>query len=703
MRDVVLVAAAVLAAASAVGCSATSEDSAAPETSMTTAPQPTGPAYDRVHMISRNSPVSLVAGSSPACVADDIAGVLVTPDCVDPELGAPFIDEDEWREIDDPDTGTVLSYRYVHGGFEDSPVRFALHFPDSYRGRFFQSTYPTIGSEQVPEERLATGLRNGAAVVASNNAGGVAASPALGGVRANAAAAKVARQLIPQLYGDDVPARGFIYGASGGAYQTIGAMESTTGVWDGAVPIVPGTSNAIPSFMTVQLLGLRALHDDLPAIVDAVEPGGSGDPFAGLGPDERAVLEEVTRLGFPLRGWWQYESLKGGAFGIVQLAVRGIDPGYADDFWSVPGYEGADPDSPIHDDRVVYETTVDAIDGEAVTVADVPPDDLFGADVVVLNGEAEGQQTSITETESTMLGVERVPTGLAAGDRVRIDNSWFLAMHYYHRYQVPDADQHGWDVLRDADGVPLYPQRPSLVGPIIADVFGSLQTGEYAGRMIVLASMNDVEAFPWAADWYAQRVADALGDRTDDRFRLWYLENSDHIPRADRTHTIDYSGAVEQALLDLDAWVGAGVTPPASTNYEIDDLSQIVVPGGAAERLGVQPVVHASVGGSGCDDTDGPRVDVNVGEEFSVSATAATPPGGGSIIDVEWDFDGSGAFTGPGDDIDIGQQVTTCATHHYDEPGTHFVTVRVAAHRDGDVDAVDRRITNLARVRVVVR
>ncbi len=671
---------------------------------MTTSGQPTQPAaYDRVHEIAPNAPLSLSAGRGEPCTADDIAGVLVTPDCADPELGPPFVDEDEWREIEDPDTGTVLSYRYVHGGFEESAVRFALHFPAQYRGRFFQSTYPTIGSEDVPEERIVAGLRNGAAVVASNNAGGVAASPALGGVRANAAAAKVARRVIPQLYGDDAPARGYVYGASGGAYQAIGALESTTGVWDGGVPIVPGTSNAIPSFMTVQLLGLRALADDLPSIVDAVEPGGSGDPFAGLGPDERAVLEEVTRLGFPRRGWWQYESLKGGAFGIVQLAVRGIDPGYADDFWSSPGYEGADPDSPIHDDRIVYETTVGAIEGGTVTVADVPPDDLFGADVIVLSGEAEGQQTSITEAEGTELVVEHALTGLAAGDRVRIDNSWFLAMHYYHRYQVPDADQYAWDVLRNDDGTPIYPQRPALVGPVIADVFGSLQTGEYDGRMIVLASMNDVEAFPWAADWYAQRVANVLGDRTDDRFRLWYLENSDHIPRADRTHTIDYSGAVEQALLDLDAWVGAGVAPPASTDYEIDDLSQIVVPGGAAERLGVQPVVHASVGDSGCGDTDGPRVDVDVGDEFSVSVSAATPPGGGSIIDVEWDFDGSGAFTGTGDDFEVGQRVTTCATHHYDEPGTHFVTVRVTAHRNGDADAVGARITNLARVRVVVR
>ena len=663
-----------------------------PQTSLP--PQPT-------FVLSTDVVLRLREETGEPCQPDEIAGIRATDECIDPELVVPFIDEDEIREVDDPETGETLTYRYVHGGFEDSPARFALHFPTEYQGRFFQSTYPTVGSEAVGSDQLATGLRNGAAVVASNNAGGVAASPALGGVRANAGAANVARALIPHLYGDDAPVRGYIYGVSGGAYQAIGALESTTGVWDGAVPIVPGTSNAIPSFMTVQLLGLRGLAGALPDIADAVDAGGSGDPFAGLDPDEQAILEEVTSLGFPLGGWWQHETLQGGAFGIVQLAVRGIDPGYADDFWSVPGYEGADPGSPIHDDRIDHETTVATVDGPTITLADPPGGDVFGADVIVVSGAAEGEDSSITAADGDRVTVEGRLGALAPGDRVRIDNSWFLAMHYYHRHQVPDADQTGWDVLRNPDGTPIHPQRRSLVGPVIADVFGSLQTGEYDGRMIVLSSMNDVEAFPWSADWYAQRVADATGERFEDSFRLWYLENADHIPRADPTRVIDYSGAVEQALLDLDAWAAADVAPPASTVYEIGDRSGIVVPAEAADRLGIQPVVQAT-GGPACGDTDGDRVDLGAHEETAVSVEAAVAPGGGSIIDVEWDLDGSGQFAGTGDDIDIGPTVTTCATHRYDEPGTHFVTVRVTAHRDGDPDAVGGRITNLARVRVVV-
>ena len=34
-------------------------------------------------------------------------------------------------------------------------------------------------------------------------------------------------------------------------------------------------------------------------VFDAMEPGGSGDMYAGLNDEERAVLAEVTRMGFP--------------------------------------------------------------------------------------------------------------------------------------------------------------------------------------------------------------------------------------------------------------------------------------------------------------------------------------------------------------------------------------------------------------------
>ena len=98
--------------------------------------------------------------------------------------------------------------------------------------------------------------------------------------------------------------RGYLFGGSGGAYQTMAAMENTEGVWDGGIQIVHGNTNSIPSNMTVGKLGVtragrfaagRRRHDG---------PGGSGDPYTGLGDEQRTVLQEATKQGFPLRGWW---------------------------------------------------------------------------------------------------------------------------------------------------------------------------------------------------------------------------------------------------------------------------------------------------------------------------------------------------------------------------------------------------------------
>jgi len=69
---------------------------------------------------------------------------------------------------------------------------------------------------------------------------------------------------------------------------------------------------------------------------------------------------------------------------------------------------------------------------------------------------------------------------------------------------VPGAEfgEYGWDQYRDAAGNPIPLQRPALIGHIISDVFGGLATGNFNGKMIMLASVLDVQAFPWSADWY---------------------------------------------------------------------------------------------------------------------------------------------------------------------------------------------------------
>jgi hypothetical protein len=83
---------------------------------------------------------------------------------------------------------------------------------------------------------------------------------------------------------------------------------------------------------------------------------------------------------------------------------------------------------------------------------------------------------------------------------------------------------------------------------------------------------------------------------------------------------------------------------------------------------------------------------------------AATPPGAGTIVEADWDFDGSGAFPFRHSEVDgSAAALTLTTTHMFDQPGEYFVTGRVHSHRTGDVHADSCRIANMAQARVVVR
>lgn len=174
--------------------------------------------------------------SPPACAATTPGGpVFITATCVDPELTTPYTDLTEQASATDPATNVTVHYTYVHGGFTGTNTKFAFYFPakSQYEGRFFQGTYPTISAEGTPDGQgdsdlggddpagIAFAISNGAYVVSTNNNGGAGPGGDLSGYRANAAAAKYSQTVAAQLYGTSAPARGYIYGASGGAYQTL--------------------------------------------------------------------------------------------------------------------------------------------------------------------------------------------------------------------------------------------------------------------------------------------------------------------------------------------------------------------------------------------------------------------------------------------------------------------------------------------------
>jgi hypothetical protein len=673
---------------------------------------------ENVHAVAQVQPVTS------ACEAQSAGGPLfITENCKDPELSKPYVDERKPGTMTDEASGVTVSFTYVHGGFTGTKARFSFYFPaaDKYRDRFFQTTYPTIGVEDAapgcPEIGTSTcsvvfALSSGAYVVSTNNAGGVPAGGPLAAYRTNAAAAKYSRIIAQEMYKASTRPRGYIYGASGGAYQTVGSMENTSGVWDGAVPMVFGVPNAIPNFMASQLLALRVLRDKLPQIADAVAPGGSGDPFAGLSDEQHDTLKEVTRLGFPLRGWWQYATLNGGGFWAVEGAVRAIDRTYVEDFWSKPGYEGSEPS--VQAARVRQDATVKNLgEGTELVLGLEPSKDLLNGDLILKDGPKAGQSVVITEIKGNKVKVVNV-AGITPGTAVRLDNSWAIALQYYSRHQVPALHQYGWDQYVKKDGAPLYPQRSVIIGPMLnASSAGSVASGRFHGKMIMAESVLDVSAYPWSADWYRQQAQAALGDLSGS-FRLWYMDNADHGPDiagisagvafehsahvAD--HIVSYLGEVQQALLDLDAWVARGVPPAESTSYRIDADNQVQLAPAAKLRRGIQPIVTLGAGKTS-NVSSHPTAEVKKGTDVTFWAKAQTPASAGKIVKVEWDFEGDGHFTSQ--PVSIGHESAFKEVHRFVRPGTYFPVVRVTAQRDGDPNTAFGQVQNLASMRVTVR
>ncbi|UGQ11957.1 Tat pathway signal sequence domain protein [Yinghuangia sp. ASG 101] len=659
-----------------------------------------------------------------------------------PGFDEPYLDVDEWRDA-------PVRHRYVHGGFTGTGTRFSLYFPppEQYQGRFFQHITPVPDSEHLAqsatgrEDKIGFAVSSGAYFVETNG-GGSAATPGGGdptvtAYLANAAVARHSRTVARDMYGDH-RTYGYAYGGSGGGYRTIGGAENTEGVWDGFVPYVIGSPMAIPNVFSVRMHAQRVLRGSLGRIADAADAGSRRPLDAGLGDEERQALAEVTKMGFPTRSWFGHATMGFHAFGALYPHVAMVDPGYFEEFWTVPGHEGADPASSVHRDRVRHRCATtgpldrdqagalgvpehhaagtprggvdhafkgpDGDKGAAVAVgvpglpADAP---IQGADLRVLSGEAAGARVTVMafHGDAAVLDTpdrDGALAGLRPGDTVEIDNSAFLAAQTYHRHQVPDDGYPVWDQFRNADGTPSSPQRPFLVGPLFTEAAsGHLPTGRFSGKMIVVSCLLDREAFPWQADWYRGRVRAHLGDRTDEHFRLWYVDHALHGDDEQQEHptrTVSYLGVLHQALRRLSAWVETGRAPADGTRYTVSD-GQVHLPDRAADRRGVQPVVTLTADG-------GDLAEVPAGRSVRLRAVVETPPDAGVVVAVDWDFDGTGAFeaTSP----DPAPAVTVERDHVFTEPGAHFVTVRATSQPDGDPATPYARVDNLARVRVVV-
>jgi hypothetical protein len=564
------------------------------------------------------------------------APMQVTADCIDPQFTRPVIDSET-------DETSPVPHHRVSGHFEGTGISFNIYLhaqadKSKWDGRFFQYTYPTAFGG--PSTALGFALASGGYAVAAGNS-----SVALG-YRYDAAAAKFAKTVAAKYYGSDRKIFGYLYGPSGGSFQTIGAAENTDGVWQGFVPMVQG----VPTPSSYNFEGRSAAELILSAkaaqIRDAILPGGSGNPYATLDAAERAMLKEMLGLGIPLKAWEDPDYLLGrdpvfyGA-GLDSDAPLAYDPTYVDDFWNTPGYLG---------------------------------------------------------TENSPLG-QRVREKLAEmGDT--IGHRWNIAKRFAYRYQLPAADQ-GWialDQFRKPDGTPIYPQRPVGEPAFFGAVSGNAAfDGSVNGKVIVVSNLYDSDALPIHTDWYRHRIEASLGSAASNTYRVYFTDHAYHqdaAPAGARAATlIDWYGQVEQALRDIARWAEDGIPAPASTQYTIKN-SQIYVSPFALIRQGIQPTVDIVSLGDGV-------IKAKVGKPVLIAATARAPLGGGQITKAEWDFEGDGEYVA-GDVLTPRKIAVPTATHRFTQPGTYFVSLRVTAERDGDVNAQYARLQNIARVRVVV-
>ncbi|MDG2005273.1 MAG: hypothetical protein P8J20_18275 [Novosphingobium sp.] len=669
----------------------------------------------------------------------------ITGDGDDPHYREPYIDVEEWRDAPE-EIRSILGYTtqiageppfavrhlFVHGGFKGTDTKFTFYFPEAerYEGRFYQVTHQLLADERATPYNVAMTLASGGYCIQTNQGGSeigrtaeAAASgkldPSIGNYRANAAAAKFSRVVAQRIYSRKHRPFGYLYGGSGGAYQVMDSAQNTSGVWDGFMPYVMGDLAANPSQFFVRAHALRVLKDKWPVIIDAYEPGGSGDPYPLLNAEEKVALEEATLYGFPPRAWFNYLPKGTGPMGYVAAFVRLHDPDFIDDFWTKPGYIA--PSSSAPNTRI--KTTAKVVRvipgapagprsrfrvGTKLELSIVPTGDLTSADLFGLTGRGAGTSAPLGTIEGNIVSfrlgaLNEIVESFKEGDTVRIDNSEYLAIQTYYRHGLPERGSTfdfapTYDSFRNADGSPKYVQR--IRGPV-GMRSGSLnieaKQGKINGKMVVVQSMMDGDALPWMASWYQGKVREQLGSAFADSFRIWYTDNAQHSSTSDQTqltHVVNYQGVLDQALRDLSNWVENDISPADSTDHKVVK-GQVELPATAAARKGIQPVVDLKVNG-------GNRAELAIGQSATFTAEITMPPGTGPVAAVEWDLEGTGDYSTPGELTAKAPETTVSATHSYTKPGTYFAAIRATGHRQGDAETHFARVQNLGRVRVVV-
>ncbi|HXB75628.1 MAG TPA: PKD domain-containing protein [Candidatus Acidoferrales bacterium] len=663
----------------------------------------------------------------------------VNADCTDPDYNDKtfVVDITQQQTVKLPD-GSTISYTEVKGRFPATRTQAQLpagvqspttashsvtwRFPDKahWRNRFFQQTYP------LPLDFLNT-VDSGFAFSNGGYTVGVTPGSPNVGYRVPAAAAKLAKAYANKLYGNTGRIYGYIYGQSGGSVQMMGANEGTAGVWDGIVPVVIATDGLTAhSFQWDSLYALAVPEAKRQAIAESVAPGTARDIYAGLTSDERDVLNELLNAGFARLALEDMKFAVSGGPGAG--AIQTFDAAYEDDFWSKPGYEGSNPPAYLAAAKVDGLAKIASVTRNdqslptavAFDPATVPalgsigvaglqfylyaPDGatrIAQGDARSLSGKLEGSTLTLTGSNDPAL-----LNALVAGGRVRINNRSLLAGCFYPRHSILDNGNPAYNQYRNGDGSPRYAQRPVQTAyvPNVRSSGGLRETGHLKVKTIVIEDLVDPSSYPYVAAFYAGQVMKAMGaSRANSMFRVYYNENSGHgaagvLPGGKiATTAIGIAGILNQALLDLAAWVERGVAPPPSSRYSLDAMNQVVLPEKASERHGLQPLVHLTANGK-------VRAEVAVNEPVNLQGSVEMPPGTGKVLQYDWYLGRSDFAYEPATKLPEPQPtVSATRTVSFPAPGEYTITLRTFAQRNGTGEVTNPTLLqNLARVRVMV-
>ena len=201
--------------------------------------------------------------------------------------------------------------------------------------------------------------------------------------------ARFSKYLAEQVYGS-APHHSYVWGGSGGGRRSPLVLENAPDVFDGALPFMGG-GDVRPFPATERIKGAQVMSfacmfnvqrmlrhgDTMEKIIDAMQPGGSGDPFEGLDSHVREELASLYRQGFPRGDEFMIATPMGQIWlwsSIADLLVE-QDPSYFEDFWTKPGYIGHDLPSAVEDDVIDVVTTVSRV----ITVQDLLTDPAFDA------------------------------------------------------------------------------------------------------------------------------------------------------------------------------------------------------------------------------------------------------------------------------------------------------------------------------------